>query len=39
LASRSIQPHKPKLTKKYGCPYADRKENEKARAYNIVYKQ
>jgi hypothetical protein len=39
LASRSKQPHKPKLAKEYGCPNADRKENEKARAYNITYTQ
>jgi hypothetical protein len=37
LASRSNQPHKPKLAKEYCCSNADRKENEKARAYNIGY--
>ncbi|MGB4123388.1 MAG: hypothetical protein WBK40_04200 [Bacteroidales bacterium] len=33
-----VPSHKPKLAKEYGCPNADRKENEKARAYNKVYK-
>jgi hypothetical protein len=36
-ASRSNQPQKPKLAKEYGCPNADGKENEKARAYNTGY--
>ena len=35
LPSRSKnQPHEPKLVKEYGCPNAERKENEEARAYN-----